>query len=542
MVTIAPMLMGCASNGGVVRVYDGRVVEGAYVPAQAYAAFLEGALAEEAGDLRSALAAYERAVQEDDTDPEPLTRVGDIRCKLDPKSKVADEALARALRIDRTYAPAIAAQALCAGARGQTEIAVETMNRIATEDRTGTLEALFVHLAAQRGASAADRNSHARALALTIARGESPAAWKALVSWGRSKGDGELVARGYENLVRVAPTMSGEVEAGALELLGLGHTSLARRVAVSIADAPAELGLGAIRDATVARLAIDEALLAGDLHRASRRAVRGHVPLAEVAARALLVERADLASILARNVLSADPDSGGAAMVLAAIAAREGRTSSSAEWARSKRSSDRPAAACVLVFAERLAAAADVESARLWASRVVPAEMAAHDPVVSPLAVDLAARGIIAEASLPLELRLELAARRRETPPAVDVSAIDKNVVDAKHALLWHMLTDPSGKPATTLLSRMSSAAESDPIVGFSLGRAALAAAVGRSFRPEAWAPVLRAIASAPSDPLLLAVAVEVAQQGGHTEDIVPARTRLMAVARTPAERSLASE
>ena len=56
--------VACGSESKVVRVYDGRIVEGAYVPAEAYAAYLKGVLAEEAGDLRSALSSYELAVRD----------------------------------------------------------------------------------------------------------------------------------------------------------------------------------------------------------------------------------------------------------------------------------------------------------------------------------------------------------------------------------------------------------------------------------------------------------------------------------------------
>lgn len=550
---LASLALGCGAESKVVRVYDGRIVEGTYVPPEAYAAYLRGVLAEEAGDLRSALSAYERAAREDDEDPEPLTRIGDLRCRLDPKNKGADDALSRALRIDRTYAPAIAAKARCAAARGDAAGGVAIVETIASEDRTSAgLEALFVRLAAARPDSAADRIARDRAVALTLASGEDPAAWDALVAWGRGKADGELLARGLEGLLGVAPLRSREVEAGALELLGVGHAGLARRVAARVADAPAELGVVAVHDPTVARLAIDEALLAGDLERAERRATRGHVALSEVAARALILERPELASRVARGVLDADPNAGGAAMVLAALAARgpsrsadEPAPASAARapaGARGKDATDRPSAACVFVLAERLAALDTPETARLWASRVAPLPMAPHDPVTGPLAVDLAARGVLAEAALPLELRLELAARRREPPPPVDVAALDKHVVDAKHALLWHLLIDPNGTPAKTLLSRMHGAAERDPIVGFALARAALASVPGAPGASPAWAPALRAIAASPSHPLLLAVALEIAKRGGRAEDLPPARARLMAVARTPAEHALATE
>ena len=547
---VMPLALGCAGASKVVRVYDGRIVEGGFVPPEAYAAYLKGVLAEEAGDLRSALVAYQQAADEDDEDPEPLSRIGDVRCKLDPTSKAADDALGRALRIDRTYAPALAAKARCAAARGNPDEGVAIVEAIAPEDRTtASLEALFVRLAATKRDSAADRVARERAIALTLANGHEPAAWDALVAWGRGKADGELFARGLEGLIRVAPMRAREVEAGVIELLGIGHTALARRVAARLADALPELGTHGIHDPTVARLAIDEAILSGDSERAERRATRGHVALSEVAARALILERPELATSLGRAVLGADPGAGCAAMVLAAVAAREpsgpglGKAPPATERFQGRQPpADRPAAACVLVMAERIAVLDTSESAQQWAARVAPLPMAPHDPVTGPLAVDLAARGVIPEKTLPLELRVELAARRREPPPAVDAAALDKQVVDAKHALLWHLLVDPNGAQAKTLLARMHGAADRDPIIGFALARAALAAAPSAPGASDVWAPVLRAIAASPSHPLLLAVAVEIAQRGGRAEDVPSARTRLMAVAQTPAERALASE
>jgi hypothetical protein len=203
---------------------------------------------------------------------------------------------------------------------------------------------------------------------------------------------------------------------------------------------------------------------------------------------------------------------------------------------------DRPAAACALVFAERLAVAGGAEAAQQWLAQVAPAAMAPRDPVVAPLAVDLAARGAFPEGALPPELRLELAARRREAPRSFAGLGTPESLraLDPKHALLWYALVDPAGAAARQLLARMRDAAEHDPIVGFSLVRAVLASSPAPTDASRAAA--LRAVSGSPSHPLLLAIAVELAKRDGHAEDLPPARTRLMAVARTPAERALATE
>lgn len=524
---------GCAGDPTVVRVYDGRIVEGAFVPSEAYAAYLRGVLAEEAADLKSALSAYEEAARADDEDPEPLTRIGDVQCRLDPKSKSADAAFARALKIDPGYAPARMAEARCALARGAPSEGISALGKVAVSDRTSvSLEALFVKIAAARASSPEDARARSRAIALTVASGESPASWDALTSWGRGKADYALLARGLIGLLRVAPARSREVEAGVLELLGAGQVSLAREVAAAIVDTPSDRGVAHVHDATVVRLAVDEALLAGDRARAERRATRGRVPLAEVAARALIAERADIAEPIARGLLEADPRSGGAAMVLAAILARGDKVSPFT----SSLTNDQPPLACALVVAERLTTLGNREVARAWIARVHPSAMSPHDPMLGPLAVDLAARGALPDESLSMELRLELAARRREPPPVATSSSAERGELDAKHTLLWHVLVDPAGAPAKALLSRLHTSSDRDPIVGFSLVRAALA-----SGDAKAWEPARRALASSPSHPLLLASALEIAKRAGK-DDVPSARVRLMAVAQTPAERALAGE
>jgi tetratricopeptide (TPR) repeat protein len=495
------VVVGCAVEPKVPRVYGGRVIEGAIVPPEAYALYLRGVLAEEAGDLQSALAAYEATIKEDDEDPEPFTRIGDVRCRLDPKSRAADDAFAEAQAIDRTYAPLLVARARCAAARGQTEQAIALTEAVSKADRQSPqLEALYLSLATKRPA-------RERAIALTVAAGEHVVAWEALIAWGRSHSEPELVARGLEGLLRVAPMRSRDIEAGALDLLGKGQLAFARQVAAAVADAPAELGVRNVHDTTVARLAVDEALVRGDLARAERRAVRGHVSRAEVAGRAALLEHAKEASALASEILRADPSDAGAAMVVGAPA----------------KSASAPAP-CAFAMAQRL----PDEAARAFMAGVAIEPLPPHDPLGSAL-VDLAVRGVVADTKLSPELRLEVAARRRTAPPPIDPSS-----VDPRHALLFHSLVDPIGAPARALLAKLAPASDRDPLVAFALVRAAIASP------PSDAKAVQAAIASAPADPLVLAAAVDLAKKTGKAEDVAPARARLMAVARTPAERALA--
>ncbi len=417
-VTALAGVTGCPGEPRVVRVYDGHIVQGRYVPPEAYAAFLRGALAEAAGDLKNAAVAYGVAADVDDDDPEVFARLGEVRCKLDPRDTNADRAFSRALHNDATYAAALAASSRCAALRGKTSEALELARRAAAQDPQNVdLQALAVTTAASADAVAANASTsapgasagagagadtranadvRAQAIALTLAHGENPAAWDALGAWGHSHRDAELVERALEGLVRAAPMRSLEVERGVVALLEGGQPSLARRLAASLADAPRDLEIVGPRDGTVARLAVDEALMRGDRAAATARATRGHVPLAEVAARALVENQREIAASLSAEVTAADPGASGAAMVKASLA---GATTGFAHV------TDQPPELCALVFADRLATAAGADVARQWLGRITRTPMPSRDPVAGPLAVDLAARGVLPVTDLPAELR-----------------------------------------------------------------------------------------------------------------------------------------
>lgn len=406
-------LAGCLAPPRVARVYDGQVVEERYVSAAAYADFLRGALAEEGGDPKGALAAYALALGEDDEDPEILARMGEVYCRVNPKDPAADRAFGRALGVDSTYAGALAAMARCALLRGRAAEAADLAARAAAQDpRSAGMQALFVHASAIRGEAGA--RGRQRAIALTIEHGQHIVAWDALIAWGRAHRDAELVARGLEGLVHAAPARADEAERGAVALLADGHLELARRLACAVADAPRDRVRGP-RDATAARLAVDEALARGDRDAALARATRGHVPLAEVAARALRLERRDLAEWIADSVVAADPGASGAWMVMAALsrsssAGAAGGGAAARAWAMvlgegGARFTDRPPEICALVFADALGASAGDAAARRWLQGVTRTPMAARDPVAGALARDLASRGVVSATELPTEMR-----------------------------------------------------------------------------------------------------------------------------------------
>jgi len=383
---------GCLRDPKVSRVYDGKLVEEKYVTPDAYAAFLRGVLAEEAGDYKGAITAYQQALEEDDDDPEIWTRLGETRCRQAPNDAEADRAFARALKLDPASASAHAANARCLVARGRGDEAAAFAAKAASLD-PGNVALEALHLRAQAGVSSPSPAARERVLALTLAHREHAAAWDALVAWGRARRDPELLARGLEGLLRVAPSRSAEVEAGAVLLLEAGHLPLARRLAAAIADAPRDLEVRGPRDATVARLAVDEALARGVREAALARATRGHVPLAEVAARALLLDQKEIATSVVTAQIDADPNASGAQMVRAALRTAPPTTAPRAPDVLA-RVTDRPPEICALVFADRLAATAGNEVARDWLARITWTPMALRDPLATPLARDLTARGV----------------------------------------------------------------------------------------------------------------------------------------------------
>lgn len=405
---LGPGFVACGAEPRVVRVYDGRIVEGRYVQPEAYAAFLRGVLAEESGDLKAAVAAYAVAVDEDEDDPEIMGRIGEARCKLDPKDALADRAFDVALKRDPASASALAAKSRCALARGRTDIALELARRGSAQDPGNVaLEALVVRAEAGR----TDGFARERAVALTLAHGENPVAWDALIVWSRAHHDAQLVARGLEGLLRAAPARSVEVEQGASALLEGGELALAQHLAAALTDAPRELGVVGPRDPLVARLAVDEALFRGDRAVAVARATRGHIALAEVAARAMLLDKRELAASIAAFVTDADPGASGAVMVKAALAS-SGAGAGKARADVLARITDQPPELCALVFADRLATAAGVDVARQWLARITRTPMTARDPLGGPLARDLAARGVLPMADLATEARAPSARAR----------------------------------------------------------------------------------------------------------------------------------
>jgi hypothetical protein len=188
-------------------------------------------------------------------------------------------------------------------------------------------------------------------------------------------------------------------------------------------------------------------------------------------------------------------------------------------------------AEAVLPFAKLLERETSPEVARGWLDGFSPVALLPGDALVTSLAVDLAARGAIRDADLPLDARIELAARRAEPLPALEGTGIPP--VDARHRLFAWALDRPLEAATLELARHLAPAAADDPLVAVALARLSLAE--GRTLDATA---LDRILAMDPADPILAAAALDLAKRSGDAQAIAPARARLTALARTPRERA----
>ena len=530
---VALATAGCAGMGSVTRIVDGRAVVGGFVEPDAYAWFLRGVLAEDAGDRKGALVAYREAASRGEEGAEIWARIGSVLCAGDVHDTAADRAFARARAIDPAYAPALAAAARCALLRGDTADAEHDAATAAALDPTEIGPALLLARAEDsRGRSEASRD---RIVALTVATGRG-AAWDALASWGRGHHDATLEARGLSGVARVDASRRVELARRAAELAGDGELLAARLLAGAVLDAVRSSGAPDTAATTVpgvARLAIDEALLRGDATLALARATTARIGLDAVAARALLNGQRGVARQLATLVLSSDPSATGARMVLAA----DGEARGDAALVASSLSDALPVRGAVpeeawLPFARLLALVGSRAAARSFVEQLPDREPAGRDALTTPIAVALGAMGVLPEDALTANARVELAVRRLEAPTAADLAE-----ADARHKLLGLAIAAPLGAEADGLARRLRPAASSDAIVAVALIRMSLA----RAQRVDP-SDIEHLVTRDPADPLVAAVALDVATTRGDKSAILPARARLTALGRTPRELAHALE
>lgn len=511
---LALAAMGCGGAGpSVTRVVDGRVVEGRFVSPLSYELFLRGAIAEDTGDLGNAIAGYDAAARSDPTDAFLWTKVAEARCAKNVHDARISDALDRALSLDPEFGPALALRVKCGGGGPD-----EARRAMSAEPRDARLTASM-----QRFLSDArdDGGARERLLALVLARPE-PAAYRALFAWAEAHDDDALALMAAKGLAAVSTTDGPALSSRAKELAGEGAVSQARAIAAAVVDHAS----GARVDPAVALLAVDHALAAGELERATRRASLGRVDLVVVAARAMALGNASAASELASLVSAADPANTGARMVLAAAGAESSDLGAIAKALAGATAAAPVDASVAIVFLRALARQTGDADARAFASKLPAFEGA--DGLLVPLAVDLAARGVIDAASLPAEAQIELDIRRGVAPREPG------GPVDARHRLVLAAWLRPKEAASRTLAAKLAARCDRDALVG-----AAIVHMAQESGEPLDPASERALLAQNPSDPIALATALAALSGSAGGPDALRAKRRLAAIAATPAEQEL---
>lgn len=510
----AAALLGCAAGSEVQRAYDGNVVEGRFVSGEAYAAFLRGAIADADGHADEALRDYEEAAARQPWSAEAWTRIATVRCRQFPWDPRADAALSRAFASDAGYAPAWAARATCALARGDTEVA-RTAARRATQLDPGAdaANALLAHTSPPM-----DPAVRARLVALTTTARNAAVAWDALASWAEAAGDVPLRVQALRELARRVPSRRAAIVAAAEGLAGWGELGEARSVAASAVDASgAPLPEG---HPLAARLAVDEAIARRDIDAVRARCTRARLPLDEAAGRALLAGDRALARALAAEVARADPQARGARLVLAASG--DGDLASAANDL-GPGTAPVPSAALV-AFGLAVARRMPVDGARAALQSVgrgpVEAIVNGDDRVERP-AVELAQRGVLELALLSGDALVELAVLRGGVTAPAEVHTAP---LDARHEYLWLALHSPAA-PRAVELGRRFSRTTGDPVVAAAAALVAMAS--NGALSPDTPGALLARNAA---DPLLAAVALRLAERVGDRDVAGRARKTLTAL------------
>lgn len=125
------VLAGCAPTPPVPRIVDGRVVEGAAVSPEVYAAAFRAAHAEQEGRLEEAERLWEQVASSGEELAHALTRLGAVRCRA---GKDPVPAFTRAVALDPDLAELEEERARCALRRGRVADAAHHAERAVTLD------------------------------------------------------------------------------------------------------------------------------------------------------------------------------------------------------------------------------------------------------------------------------------------------------------------------------------------------------------------------------------------------------------------------
>ncbi len=283
---------GCLAETPVTRVMDGRTVLGTEIPPSAYAAFLEGVLLEEQGKALQASTSFRISLSSSDNDPNVWSHLARAVC-LSGKGDGGRE-LERARAIDPAFSGASLAEAACAKRRGDAAAEKTALERARSEAPFGALPSR---------AFATERASGV--LVATLLRGEERGAWKALMEWSATHNDESLERFAWEHWLPRDTQAVREATRRVASLVSRGSMTSARRLASMVVDVRTVVA-GAVDEET-ARLAVDDAILSGDVARVRRVSVRARVPPDETMLRAFVLgERALAEELLAERLSLGD--------------------------------------------------------------------------------------------------------------------------------------------------------------------------------------------------------------------------------------------
>jgi hypothetical protein len=485
VVLVVSSSVACASAVAVERGYDGHIVVGRPIEPEAYASYVRGVLAELDGLGTEAAVAYREVLRVDPLSVEAWTRLGALECARNPHDRAARDALAKATDLDPTYRPGQEESVRCSVSRGSSVAGAQERR----DDRTNVV---------------------ARSVA-----GDQPAdGWNAVLAWAESRHDASLVGYAHARLVRLGASQRRRAVAVAERLAGQGELGVARTLAGAIVDADGS-PLTDADAARVGRLAVDDAIARRDIGLTRARATRARIRLDEVAARALLGARPDIARELALERVRAEPESPGARMVLGCVeggdllevadALREPRESVSAE--------------VLVAFGTALARAIPPAEARAVLGRIQYSDPTSGDGLVVRQATELAALGVLSARRLPPDGLVELAARYGISPPAT----WDAAALDSRHRYLALAMSRPEASETRQLGELLGGTAARDPIIA--AGAAWVSLATGSA---TASTDARALLARNAADPLLASVALRLAERAGDDQALAQARASLM--------------
>lgn len=331
-VAVAGLVTGCGVLGddAVTRRVHGHTQVGHFVGEDAYLAYAEGAIAEAKSDHERALAAYQRAADEDPRSADPWTRIAAVRCARGDAADATEAAFARAIHRDPTYAPAFSERARCRLSRGDAERALgdaETAVRLDPSDPTTTLGLAACLRALGRDAEAARwlRGLRARAPGEPRTQAELSALTAGTGTPERRPLGDVDAALAASDLPRARKAATGKLSSAelALRAAALGAMGLAREQALLVlgaepTSADARVALLVAGDALADTVAVERALSAVPERTAPPS------PLAALLLREVLSRRAGEGAAEAIAIPPADERDPLVVRVRARIAARHG--------------------------------------------------------------------------------------------------------------------------------------------------------------------------------------------------------------------------